>query len=158
MRTRRGPSGRGTVHIPGYRILERLGAGASGTVYLAVHEQLERRVALKVLAAGLFDAGETRARFLREAKLQARFSHPNLLRLFDAGFAGDHPYLAMELATGGSLRQSLSGSGSLAPREVAQVGASIAGGLAHAHATGIVHRDLKPENVLLSADGVVKVA
>ncbi|MBI3890526.1 MAG: serine/threonine protein kinase [Candidatus Wallbacteria bacterium] len=146
-----------TLSIPGYRILAELGSGASGTVYKAVQEGLGREVALKLLAPGLFDARETRARFLREAKLQAGLSHPALLALYDFGFAGERPFLVTELAAGGTLRDKLAGRGLSPLREALRVGREIALGLEAAHGAGVVHRDLKPENVLLTADGQPKV-
>ncbi|MBI3890555.1 MAG: serine/threonine protein kinase [Candidatus Wallbacteria bacterium] len=146
------------IQVPGYRILETLGSGASGTVYRAEQVALGRQVALKVLAVGLFDAEQTRARFLREARLQARLSHPRLLALFDAGFAGGRPYLATELVEAGSLRDRLAAAGKLEPGEAARIARGIAEGLAAAHEAGIVHRDLKPENVLLTQTGEVKLA
>ncbi len=146
------------IRIPGYRVVRPLASGASGTVYRAIQENLSRDVALKVLAPGLFDAEETRARFMRETKIQGRLSHPNILALYDAGFAGDVPYMAVELVEGGSLRDLLDRDGSLSPAAAVRLAASIADGLLHAHEAGIVHRDLKPENVLLTADGLVKVA
>ncbi len=146
------------VRIPGYRLLRQLGFGSSGVVFRGVHEGLSREVAVKILLTGLFNAEETRERFVREAKLQARLTHPNLLKIFDAGFAGDKPYLVAELASGGTLRDRLESRGALKPLEAARLGAAIASGLAHAHDAGIVHRDLKPENVLFTDDGQPKVA
>ncbi len=149
-----------TTHpqIPGFKILRELATGASGTVYLAVQEELSREVALKVLAAGLFDAEETRARFLREAKLQARLVHPNVLALYDAGFVGDTPYAAVEFVEGGSLKDWMD-TYPLAPMpDLLRFGAEIAAGLAAAHEAGIVHRDLKPDNVLMTRDREMKVA
>ena len=146
------------VRIPGYRLLQQLGFGSSGVVFRGLHEGLSREVAVKILLTGLFNAEETRERFVREAKLQARLTHPNLLKIFDAGFAGDKPYLVAELASGGTLRDRLESRGALKPLEAARLGAAIASGLAHAHDAGIVHRDLKPENVLFTDDGQPKVA
>ncbi|MBI3893675.1 MAG: serine/threonine protein kinase [Candidatus Wallbacteria bacterium] len=146
------------IEVAGYRVLREIASGSSGTVYLAVQENLGREVALKVLAAGLFEEGETRARFLREAKVQARLSHPNLLALFDAGFAAGRPWLAAEIVEGGSLRDRLARAPTPGVAEAVRLAGEIALGLAYAHRTQIVHRDLKPENVLLTLDGQVKIA
>ncbi len=143
--------------IPGYQLLEELASGASGTVYRARQTALGREVALKLLAPGLFGAEETRARFVREAKLQARLNHPNLLRVYDSGFLGERPYLVMELMTGGSIRELLR-DGPLSIVEAVRLGHELTLGLAQAHAAGIIHRDLKPENALLTPDGQVKLA
>ncbi|MBI2943200.1 MAG: serine/threonine protein kinase [Candidatus Wallbacteria bacterium] len=144
--------------VPGYRILQELASGASGTVYRALQEQLGREVALKILAPGLFGAAETRARFLREAKLQARLVHPNLLHVYDAGFAGSRPWLAMELVEGGTLRDLLIRRGRLPQHEALALALGIGHGLAAAHQSRIIHRDLKPENVLLGDEWTPKVA
>ncbi len=146
------------IRIPGYELLETLGTGASATVYRAVQQALGREVALKVLAPGMFGEEETRARFLREARVQARLSHPRLLALYDAGFAGGQAYLAIELVQSGTLRARLQGTGALPVAEAVRLGRQIAEGLAAAHGAGVIHRDLKPENVLLTADGAVKLA
>ncbi|MBI4868547.1 MAG: protein kinase [Candidatus Wallbacteria bacterium] len=146
------------VTIPGYTIETELASGASATVYRAVQTGLSRPVAIKLLAPGLFDAEETRVRFLREARIQAGLSHPNLLALFDAGFTEDRPYLVCELVTGGSIRDRLERLGARPPREAASWLGAAAAAMAHAHNAGIVHRDLKPENLLLTGEDVVKVA
>ena len=143
--------------VPGYLIVAQLGSGASGVVFRAVHSDLGREVALKLLAPGLFDAEEVRARFLREAKLQARLDHPNLVQLLDAGFAGAQPYLAMEYVPGGTLREWLRRHEVMPRPQALRLGAEIAAGLAHAHQAGIVHRDLKPENIFLNSAGNAKV-
>ncbi len=144
--------------LRGYRILGSIASGASGTVFRAVQEQLSRQVAVKVLAPGLFGAEETRSRFLREARLQARLSHPALLAVYDAGFANGQPYLVTELVLGGTLRRRLGLSGRLPLDEALRSGLALAQGLACAHEAGIVHRDLKPENVLLTEAGDLKLA
>lgn len=118
-------------------------------VYAGWHEQLDRPVALKVLASHLADDPEFRTRFLREARIASRLHHPNLVRTYDVSEVGGLPSIVMELVGGGTLE-----GGSLTHDEAAQVAA----GLAHAHANGVVHRDLKPANLLRARDGVVKIA
>jgi serine/threonine-protein kinase len=118
-------------------------------VYAGWHEQLERPVALKVLAAHLADDPEFRTRFLREARIAARLHHPNLVRTYDVSEVDGLPSIVMELLDGGTLE-----GGRLTRDEAAQV----ASGLAHAHEVGVVHRDLKPANLLRARDGSVKIA
>jgi len=132
-----------------YRIERELGRGGMAVVYEAWHERLERRVALKVLAAHLAGQAEFRTRFLREARIAARLNHPNLVRTYDIDEHDGLPSIVMELLPGGTLV-----GGSLSREEAAQVAA----GLAHAHEQGIVHRDLKPANILRDAEGVPKIA
>jgi hypothetical protein len=132
-----------------YRIERELGRGGMAVVYAAWHEKLERRVALKVLAAHLAGQAEFRTRFLREARIAARLNHPNLVRTYDIDEHDGLPSIVMELLPGGTLV-----GGSLSREEAAQVAA----GLAHAHEQGIVHRDLKPANILRDAEGVPKIA
>ncbi|MBI4864856.1 MAG: serine/threonine protein kinase [Candidatus Riflebacteria bacterium] len=106
----------------------------------------------------MFEAEEARARFLREARLQAQISHPNLVTVFDAGFAEGCAHIVMELVRGGSLRTLLNERGQLTIPEAVLVGRDIADGLQAAHGAGIVHRDLKPENVLLTEEPRAQVA
>ena len=146
------------TRVPGYRLLSRVASGASGTVYRAEQTDLARVVALKLLRPGLFGEEETRARFEREARLQASLSHPNLVAVYDAGFAEGQPYLVTEFVDGGSLRDRLGRPPLLPVAEAARLGVEMAMGLACAHEAGIVHRDLKPENVLLTSEGTAKLA
>ena len=118
-------------------------------VYRGWHEQLERPVALKVLASHLADNPEFRTRFLREARIASRLHHPNLVRTYDVSEIDGLPAIVMELVEGGTLED-----GTLTRAEAAQV----ASGLAHAHERGVVHRDLKPANLLRARDGEVKIA
>jgi serine/threonine protein kinase len=132
-----------------YTIDRELGRGGMAVVYAGRHESLGRPVALKVLAAHL--AGDPRftARFLREARIAARLSHPNLVKTYDITEHDGLPCIVMELAPGGTLE-----GGSLTRDEAAHVAA----GLAYAHEQGVVHRDLKPANILRGGDGEPKVA
>ncbi len=132
-----------------YRVDRELGRGGMAVVYAGWHETLDRPVALKVLAAHLADDPQFRARFLREARIAARLSHPNLVRTYDIAEHEGLPCIVMELVPGGTLE-----GGRLTRAEAAQVAA----GLAFAHANGVVHRDLKPANILRGASGEPKLA
>jgi serine/threonine-protein kinase len=132
-----------------YRIDQEIGRGGMAVVYAGWHEQLERPVALKVLAEHLAGDPEFRARFLREARIASKLHHPNLVQTYDITEVDGLPCIVMELLTGGTLE------GNELTREEA---GEVAAGLAHAHSRGVVHRDLKPANLLRSADGQVKVA
>ena len=133
----------------GYTIERELGRGGMAVVYAGRHETLGRPVALKVLAAHLADDPQFRARFLREARIAARLSHPNLVRTYDITEHDGRPCLVMELLPGGTLE-----GGRLTRGEAAQV----ASALAYAHEQGVVHRDLKPANILRGAGGEPKLA
>jgi serine/threonine-protein kinase len=145
-----------TVFGP-YRLVSELGRGATGVVYEAIDGRLERRVALKVVAtAGA--TSERLERFKREAHVQARLAHPNVVPVYDAGVEQGKLYLAMELVRGESLRRELVRRGRLPARDALATVAAIARGVHAAHEAGVVHRDLKPENVLRGEDGVPRVA
>jgi len=135
--------------ITKYRIDHELGRGGMAVVYAAYDENLERPVALKVLAAHLAGQAEFRKRFLREARIAARLTHPNLVRTIDVAEHDGLPCIIMELLPGGTLVD-----GSLTRAEAAD----LAAGLAYAHRLGVVHRDLKPANILRASDGTPKIA
>jgi len=141
-----------------YRLERPLGHGAMGTVYLARDSELDRPVAVKLLSdAAAGDAG-LRSRFVREARLAARLSHPNIVSVFDAGEDGDRLYIVMEHVEGQTLAEVLARRGRLPADEARGLALQAARGLAHAHAAGLVHRDIKPQNLLLRADGTLKIA
>lgn len=136
-----------------YRLERQLGRGSMGEVWLARDLELERPVALKLLAP---DA--ERARFEREARAVAALGHPNVTRLYDYGEAEGRPYMALEYLPGGTLEDRLSAGRPLADDETAAIAAQLASGLAHAHERGLIHRDLKPANVLFDDEGRPKIA
>ena len=139
-----------------YRIVDKIGEGGMGEVYRAHDERLDRDVAIKVLPASVAQDPERIARFELEAKAVARLDHPNILAIHDFGTDGGVTYSVTELLAGETLRDRLEG-GALGRRKGAEIGASIAEGLAAAHAAGIVHRDLKPDNIFITSDGRVKI-
>jgi serine/threonine protein kinase len=142
-----------------YRIGDVLGRGGMATVYLAQDEELERPVAIKVLADHLADDPSFRDRFVREARLAAQLSHPNVVQIFDAGEDDGTPFIVMEYVDGHTLSDELDGVSRLDPERVVDLGVQVCAGLEHAHAAGLVHRDIKPGNLLLRRDdGTVKIA
>ena len=136
-----------------YRLERPLGHGGMASVYVARDTALDRPVAVKLLAENLADDEELRRRFLREARLAARLSHPHVVNVFDAGEDG-RPYIVMELVEGTSLAER----GRVRSEEARGLTLQTARGLAHAHEAGLIHRDIKPANLLLRRDGTLKIA
>jgi serine/threonine-protein kinase len=133
-----------------------------GTVFKAWDPKLKRNVALKTIHLGATLARKTRGEqvrsLLNEALTVARFSHRNIVAIYDLEDFGDAAFVAMELVDGQSLERYRSDHGALSPDQVVPLGVAIARGLAAAHAQGIVHRDIKPGNILLGRDGSIKIA
>jgi serine/threonine-protein kinase len=127
------------------------------TVDLVRDVELDRPVALKRLAENLSRDEDLRRRFLREARLAARLSHPNVVRVFDMGEDDGRPFIAMEYVEGETLADLVARRGPLPVAEAATLGVQICAGLAAVHAAGLVHRDVKPQNLLLGTDGVLKL-
>ena len=138
-----------------YEILSEIGRGGMATVYLARQSELGRDVALKELSAFHARDPMIASRFVRESRVAASLSHPNIVMVHDFFQEGAIPYIAMEYLERGSLRSYVK---RLALPQIAGVLEGVLAGLAQAEAAGIVHRDLKPENLLVSSDGGVKIA
>ncbi|HZT31970.1 MAG TPA: protein kinase [Bryobacteraceae bacterium] len=132
-----------------YQIVAVLGAGGMGEVYRAKDVRLGRDVAIKVLAPHLVEDASFRMRLAHEAQAAARLSHPNTVAVYDVG----EDYIVSEYVEGVTLRKIASPP----IRQILEIGAQAAAGLAAAHAMGIVHRDIKPENIMLTAQGRVKI-
>jgi len=145
-----------SVGIPGYRILRSLGEGGMASVYLAVQESLDREVALKVMSSTLASNAEFTDRFLKEGRLTAKLSHPNIVTVYDIGQHQDTYYLTQEYIPGGTLRERMDKR--LTVPEILDVARDVALGLAYAHEKGVVHRDVKPGNVLFRANGTAVLA
>lgn len=137
----------------GYAIESLLGRGGMGTVYLATHARLARKVALKVILPELAHDEDFRARFLRESQLAASLDHPNAIPIYDAGEIDGILYLAMRYVSGPSLQTLLRARGSISPEEALRIAEQIGGALDAAHVAGLVHRDVKPANILLDESG-----
>jgi serine/threonine protein kinase len=140
-----------------YRILDKLGDGGTGTVYLAQHMRMNRRVALKVLPPERAANEAYLARFRREAEAAAALDHPNIVQAYDFELEGGAPFLVMEYVEGPSLQEVVERGGPLEVAQAAHYVRQAALGLQHAHEAGLVHRDVQPANLLVSGSGVVKV-
>ncbi|HEV7499170.1 MAG TPA: serine/threonine-protein kinase, partial [Vicinamibacteria bacterium] len=139
-----------------YQVVALLDSGGMGEVYRARDPRLGRDVALKVMRPRLSGDRERRRRFEAEARAVGAINDPNIVAVYDVGFAEGMPYIVSELLEGESLGRRLR-RGALGPRASVACGIEIAQGLAAAHAMGIVHRDLKPDNVFLTTQGRVKL-
>jgi hypothetical protein len=140
-----------------FKIEKLLGKGGMGEVYLATDVTLERQVALKLLPRDVARSPEARARFLREARAQARLVHPNIGHIYFIGEEDGQLFFAMELIEGESLQQRLDREGKLPPAEAIELVRMAALGLREAHRHGFTHRDIKPSNLLVDKHGVLKV-
>jgi urea transport system substrate-binding protein len=144
------PSGLKSWTLPGYTILGELGRGGMGVVYKARQTGLDRLVAIKMVLAGRHAGPHERARFEAEARLIAKLRHPNIVQIYDVGTYEGIPFCVLEYLEGGSLSDAVAQQ-RLAPVQAAELVATVADAIEHAHQQGIIHRDLKPGNVLLSS-------
>ena len=141
-----------------YTVERTLGTGGMALVYLARDEELGRPVAIKVLGERFAADPEFRERFVREARMAARLSHPNIVSVYDVGEEDGQPYIVMECVEGTTLAEEVTRRKRLLAAEVVDLGLQACAALAHAHESGLVHRDVKPQNLLLREDGVLKIA
>ncbi|QQS42716.1 MAG: protein kinase [Acidobacteriota bacterium] len=139
-----------------YTIVERIGKGGMGEVFLAEDTRLDRKVALKTLPPQCCEDSEGLARFVREAKAASALNHPNIITIYEIDETGDVTYIASEYIEGVLLQDKVS-EGELTAQEVLDIASQIASALTVAHSAGIVHRDIKPANVMIRRDGLVKV-
>ncbi|CAN5684374.1 hypothetical protein BH23PLA1_BH23PLA1_18450 [soil metagenome] len=150
--------GRGfALKIGKYVLMDLIGQGGMGRVYLARDTRLNRRVALKMLSRERLNNPRALARFEREAKVGAQLQHDNLVRIYDEGDAHGLRYLVMEYIEGKNVGQILAEGETLPPAVAARIGRQVALGLHHAHEKGLIHRDVNPMNILVTRDGTAKV-
>jgi serine/threonine-protein kinase len=136
-----------------YRLVEKVGEGGMGTVYVAHDEELHRQVAVKLLAASLVNEPDVVERFEREARLTAGLDHPNIVPIYDVGRHQGRPFIVMKLLQGDTLAGHLLHQGGLTSDETQQVMRQLASGLDYLHGQGFIHRDIKAGNIFVGADG-----
>ena len=142
--------------ISHYRIIEKIGVGGMGEVYLAEDTQLNRKVALKFLPPDLCEDADCRTRFKREARAAATLNHPNIVTIYEVSDIGGRLFFAMEYVAGKTLREIIE-AGNISPQRVIDLAVQICDGLNRAHQAGVIHRDIKPENILIDNDGHPKI-
>src|SRR5688572_7580988 len=139
-----------------YEIVEHIGAGGMGEVYLARDTHLDRKAAIKVLPGNVAHDEERMQRFVREAKSASALNHPNIITIYEIGETNNTHFIATEYIEGDTLRERLQGA-PIILKSALEIAIQVASALDAAHRTGIVHRDIKPENVMIRPDGVVKI-
>ncbi|TNF34006.1 MAG: serine/threonine protein kinase [Gammaproteobacteria bacterium] len=139
------------INIPGYTLISELGKGGMATVYLAVQQNFGRKVALKIMSPALNADPTFSERFLREARIVAGLSHPNIVQVYDVGEFDNYHYIAMEYHPGGDLQERIAKG--LSVEDSVRIIEQIALALDYAHSKGYIHRDVKPDNVLFREDG-----
>jgi serine/threonine-protein kinase len=144
--------------IPGYQILGKLGAGAMAKVYRARQLSLDREVAIKVLPRKWSSDAEFVERFYKEGQAAAQLGHNNIVQAIDVGEAGGYHYFVMELVEGKTVHDDLAAGKVYAEKEALDILLQMARALAHAHERNFIHRDVKPKNIMLTPDGVAKLA
>lgn len=143
--------------LRGFTLVEPAGEGGQATVYKGIQHPLQRTVAIKIVEGSIDDRRPALRRFYREAREQARIEHPNVVRMYHAGWSNGFHYLILQWIDGGDLRRRVEEKGPLPPVEALKHVIEAAEGLAAAHTLGLVHRDVKPSNLLLARDDTTYV-
>jgi WD40 repeat protein len=139
-----------------YRIIEKIGAGGMGEVYLAEDTKLDRKVALKFLPQHLCQIADCRARFTREAQAAAKLDHPNIVAVHEVGEYNGRPFFSMQHVEGLTLKDVIAGK-PLSMDRIIEIGSQVCEGLQAAHEKGITHRDIKPSNILIDSHGRARI-
>ena len=143
------------LNLGPYVIVDFLGQGGMGQVFVALHQMMERKVAIKVLPQSK-STNDSIANFKREIQTQAKLDHRNLVRAYDAGHDGNVYFLVTEYVPGTDLRRFVRSRGPLTMKQGASVITQAALGIEYAHSQGLIHRDVKPGNLLVTPEGAVK--
>ncbi len=146
-----------SFRIPGYKLLRKLGRGSMGTVYKARQLNLDRVVAIKILARFLAENRAFVRRFIKEARVIGKLNHPNIVQGFDAGEINGTYYFAMEYCHGPTVLELLNRGGALDQDRAISIVTQVARALDHAYQQGLVHRDIKPDNIMIVEGGVAKL-
>ena len=146
------------IDIPGYTILEKVGLGGMGVVYKAKQISMDRVVALKVLNERYSNNAEFVDRFIREARAAGKLNHPNVIHVHDISRANGRHYFSMEFIDGPSVRELLKIEKRIEVNKALDIALQAAKALEFAHGNRIVHRDIKPDNLMLTREGIVKIA
>lgn len=149
--------GRVAFHVGKYKLIDLIGKGGMGKVFLARHTMMNRQVALKLISEQLSKDKAALERFLAEARTIAALDHPNIVHAYNVDNDGDRYYMVLEYAEGQDLQRIVEKEGPLDFERVASYIGQAADGLAHAHERGVIHRDIKPSNLLVNAQGTVKI-
>ena len=144
--------------IPGFKNFEKIGAGAMATVYKARQISLDRIVAIKILPRHLSRNPEFVERFYKEGQAAAKLNHNNIVQAIDVGEASGYHYFVMEYVEGVSIHEQMAHGKRYTEKEALDILLQVCRALAHAHERGLIHRDIKPKNILITPDGVVKLA
>lgn len=144
--------------IPGFQIMQKVGAGAMATVYKAKQLSLDRIVAIKVLPKRLSENPEFVDRFYKEGRAAARLNHNNIVQAIDVGESGGYHYFVMEFVDGVTVYDDLGGGLMKDESRALDIIIQVAKALEHAHARGFIHRDVKPKNIMIAHDGIAKLA
>src|SRR5262245_49883833 len=137
-----------------YEIVDVIGSGGMGDVYLARDPMLDRTVVVKALK---FQSPEFHARFAREARAAASITHPNIVTIYDVGHEQDRPFIAMEFVDGETLAELIKRAAPMTVARKLELMIELCAGLGHAHRNGIIHRDIKPANLMVSTEGPLKI-
>ena len=141
-----------------YELLQKIGDGGMAVVYKSRDRLLNRYIAVKILKPEYSNDAKFIENFRKESHAAASLSHPNIVNIYDVGKEGNINYIVMELVDGKPLSQIIQEDAPMDYRRVIEITKQVAAGLGAAHKHGIVHRDVKPHNILISSDGIAKIA